>query len=189
MPQDEVGHYMIMTKRGGIRERHMKLAILRMWMTAAKKVRKEKQKEKEASKDRKETKTRQAMEMEEAEACNNTARMWEIMRAMGGTNRGPRRRKLDVPLTEYPDAEEWLKHLQQEGKNGGCKAELIEITEIGRAAESIQLEKKEEDKEDDETEERRQELFTQSNILKQFKEGKMAEEYQKEWREKKHGKC
>ena len=36
----EKNHGMVMTKRGGIREGHMKLAILRMWMTAAKKVRK-----------------------------------------------------------------------------------------------------------------------------------------------------
>ncbi len=60
----EKNHSMIMTKRGGIRERHMKLAILKMWMTAAKKVRKEKQMNKEASNDKKEKKTRQAQEME-----------------------------------------------------------------------------------------------------------------------------
>jgi uncharacterized protein with von Willebrand factor type A (vWA) domain len=138
----EKNHSMIMTKRGGIRERHMKLAILRMWMTAAKKVREEKQMNKEASNDKKEKKTRQAQEMEEAEATNNTARMWEIMRAMGSTNRGPRRRKLDVPLTEFPDADEWLKHLQQEGKDGGCKAELIEITATNYKAPSIQRAKR-----------------------------------------------
>jgi hypothetical protein len=48
--------------------------------------------------------------------------MWETMRRMGGTNRVPRKRKLNVPLTECPDANEWGAHMAQDGKDGGCKA-------------------------------------------------------------------
>jgi hypothetical protein len=77
--------------------------------------------------------------MEEAVRVNDNSNHWEIMRRMGGTKRGPKKRKRDVPLSEYPDTGEWLKHLQQEGKEGGCTAgsalqalfqELNEITAI-----------------------------------------------------------
>ena len=98
------------------------------------------------------------------------------MRRMGGTNRGPKKRKLDVPLTEYPDANEWLKHLQQEGTNGGCKATLIAITdEQGIRGDSVELKKEDNEEEENSTKTRRDELFTPYNIIKQFKEGKMEE--------------
>ena len=127
---------------------------------------------KEASNDKKEKKARQAKEMEEAVACNDTTRMWEIMRLMGSTNRGPRRRKLDVPLTEFPDADEWLKHLQQEGKDGACKAKLIEITETSYKTPSIQIEKEKEDNDDEETEKFRNIFFSRRKFLKEFQEAK-----------------
>jgi hypothetical protein len=91
-----------------------------MWVTAARKVRKEAQMVNEAKKEKKERRRKAGEELEKAVRINDTAMMWEIMRKMGGTNRGPKKRKLDVPLTEYPDAEEWLRQLQQEGKDGGC---------------------------------------------------------------------
>jgi uncharacterized C2H2 Zn-finger protein len=95
------------------------------------------------------------------------------MRRMGGTNRGPKKRKLDVPLTEYPDANEWLKHLQQEGKNGGCRATLITITdEQGIRGDSVELTKEDNEEEENSTKTRRDELFTPYNIIKQFKEAK-----------------
>jgi hypothetical protein len=62
-----------------------------------------------------------AEDMERAVRNNDTTKQREIMRRMGGTNRGPKKRKLDVPLTEYPDANEWLEHLQQEGKMEDAK--------------------------------------------------------------------
>ena len=113
---------MIITKKGTVKQKLAMTAIFRMWMPAAKKVRKVAQMGKEALKEKNEKRRKAAENMEEEARNNHTAKQWEIMRRMGGTNRGPKKRKMDVPLTEYPDANEWLKHLQQEGKNGGCKA-------------------------------------------------------------------
>jgi hypothetical protein len=54
----------------------------------------------------------------------------------------PKKKEIGCALTEYPDANEWLGHLQQEGKNGGCKAALITITdEQGIRADSVELTK------------------------------------------------
>jgi hypothetical protein len=92
---------------------------------------------------------------------------------MGGTNRGPKKMKLDVPITEYPDAEEWLKHLQQAGKDGGCRAKLITITgEEGLKGRSIELTQEINEDDEEDVRKRREELFTPKNIMKQFKQAK-----------------
>jgi hypothetical protein len=96
------------------------------------------------------------------------------MRRMGGTNRGPKKRKLNVPLTEVPDANEWAAHFAQEGKDGGCKAtEIVRTNGDLHRGEVIKLELKlMNEGEKRKAEKERNELFTHENILNKFKHGK-----------------
>ena len=182
---------LIQTKYGHIRKEGIQRAILQMWITAARKLRIEKQINHERKNGNNEKRKAEAIELEENEKKGNTAGMWETMRKMGGTNRGPKNRKMNVPLTEVPDADEWAAHLAQEGKDGGCKA--TEITRTNgdlHKGEVIKLELKQTSAGNKrKAEQERNKLFTHENILSQFKRGKMEEQYLQDWPEKKHGKC
>ncbi len=172
---DEEGELqLIQTKYGYLRKEGMQRAIFQMWITAARKLRIEKQLNYDRNNCQEEKRKAEAMELEEDEKKNNTAGMWETMRKMGGTNRGPKKRKMNVPLTEVPDADEWAAHLAQEGKDGGCKATEITRTDGDlHKGEVVKLELKQisvGNKRKAEFE--RNKLFTHENILSQFKSGK-----------------
>ena len=75
------------------------------------------------------------------------------------------------------------------GTNGGCKATLIAITdEQGIKGDSVELKKEDNEEEENSTKTRRDELSTPNTIIKQFKDGKMEEAFQKDWPGKRPGK-
>lgn len=69
--------------------------------------------------------------LQNAKKKNDAGEMWKIMRTLGGKNRGPKKRKFNVPMVENPTIEEWIEHLKQPGKEGGCEAEIVEIVNEG----------------------------------------------------------
>ena len=53
------------------------------------------------------------------------AEMWSSARRLAGTQRGPRRRRLNVPAAETPSTGEWAAHLGKAGPEGGCRGRVV----------------------------------------------------------------
>ncbi len=95
---------------------------MKVWTTAARLVRTSKKMRAMANKEKKERNTNLTNALEDAEKRGDAAEQYRIMRLMGGTNRGPKKRKMNVPLADEPTAQEWAEHNKQKGVEGGCSA-------------------------------------------------------------------
>ena len=64
--------------------------------------------------------------MKEAMDENDTRAVWELARRVGARGRTAKKRRVYVQRTAVPTAEEWRAYLAQEGKDGGCKAAVVD---------------------------------------------------------------
>ena len=55
---------------------------------------------------------------------------WRCCRLLGAVKYGPKRRRYDLISTVNPDIQQWQNHLQQNGRDGGWKAQLVSVGEV-----------------------------------------------------------
>lgn len=56
---------------------------------------------------------------------HDAANVWKLGRLLSGYKVGPKRRRYDKPQACRPEAADWIQHLSQAGKDGGCSAQEI----------------------------------------------------------------
>jgi hypothetical protein len=95
---EEQEQTLIQTKYGYLRKEGAVRAIFTMWPTAARKLRTEKQMDTERKNKHQENRKAEAAQLEEDEKHNNTAGMWDTMRKIGGTNRGPPKKETECTI-------------------------------------------------------------------------------------------
>ena len=164
------GGKLIGTKFGHFRENAMLRCIFTMWRPAARAVRIDKQLNHIAKKERERKRDIHIKDLEQCIANKDEAGKYHCMRVLGGAFRGPKKRKLNVPLTEYPTVEEWESRMSQKGIEGGCDSETQIITKTPITQKAITLESHHD--EDFDTGRERRRLFTSQNIYNEFKNGK-----------------
>ena len=70
------------------------------------------------------------LELKQAVEDKDPASMWELTRRLAGTQRGPRKRRLNVPPAEVPSTGEWGEYLAKTGPEGGCRGTVVREGEV-----------------------------------------------------------